>query len=335
VTGAPLLVLLAAGASAADLVGAASAPARAPASAPPAGATAPTLAVPPPRLPAGAKGGALRIAVIDPEVTGEVPARPRAAFAQTLVPEIRKLEGVSVIGMAEIRDMLGFERQRQMLGCSADAGCLAEIAGALGVDELVNPRLVLAGRTYTLTVSRLELRRAKVVQTVTRTFDRRDGQELLQIVGPTVEALFPDRPLRAGKTRGVEREVIRRLDPPPLPRWVFFATSAGAAGALGGAGVFHYLAGQARSQYDDLAARAQREPVPAADLIDQANRVRSAERTRNALLYAGLGLAVAAGVEALFTDWHGDRAALVEVPRVAAAPVPVEGGGGLVVAGRF
>jgi hypothetical protein len=295
------------------------------------------VATPPPqRLPPGARGGALRVAVVDPDVTGDVPPRPRAAFAQTLVPEIRKLEGVSVIGMAEIRDMLGFERQRQMLGCSADEGCLAEIAGALGVDELVNPRLVLSGRTYTLTISRLDPRKARVIQTVTRTFDRRDGEELLQIVGPTVAALYPDRALRAGKTRGVEREVVRRLNPPPLPRWAFVATSAAAVGSLGGAGVFHYLAGQAKSQYDGLVTRSQREPIPAADVIEQSNRVRSAERTRNALLLAGLGLGVAAGVEAFFTDWHGDRAALREAPaRVTAVPVPMAGGGGVALAGTF
>jgi hypothetical protein len=175
-----------------------------------------------------------------------------------------------------------------------------------------------------------------VVQTVTRTFDRRDGEELLQIVGPSVEALFPDRPLRAGKTRGVEREVVRRLNPPPLPRWVFVATSAAAVGSLGGAGVFHYLGGQARSQYDGLVARSLREPIPAADVVEQADRVRSAERTRNALLLAGLGLGVAAGVEAFFTDWRGDRALLRETPgRLTAMPTPLDGGAGIAVAGRF
>jgi hypothetical protein len=83
-------------------------------------------------------------------------------------------------------------------------------------------------------------------------------------------------------------------------------------------------------------ARSLREPIPAADVIEQSDRVRSAERTRNVLLLTGLGLGVAAGVEAFFTDWHGDRAALREAPgRITAVPVPLEGGAGVAVAGRF
>ena len=33
--------------------------------------------------------------------------------------------------------MLDFEAQRQAMGCDADDACLAEIAGALGVDEIL------------------------------------------------------------------------------------------------------------------------------------------------------------------------------------------------------
>jgi hypothetical protein len=55
----------------------------------------------------------------------------------SLLPEVRKLEGVSAIGMGEIREMLSVEYQRQMMGCQADEACLAEICGALGTDELV------------------------------------------------------------------------------------------------------------------------------------------------------------------------------------------------------
>jgi len=304
-----------------------------PASAPPSPATGPQRAdvplPPPPRLPAGAKGGALRVAVLDPRAVGDVPPRPLAAFTQSLVPELRKLEGVSAIGMAEIRDMLGFERQRQMLGCSAEESCLAEIAGALGVDELVTTDLVLVGSSYTFTMKRIDMRRAKVLQSESRRFDRRDGEELLAMVGPAVASIFPGRPLKEGRTRGVDREAIRRLNPPPLPRWAFLGTAAAAAVALGGAGVSQLMVADSRRQYDGVVQRAQQGPVSASDLTSAASLVRSRERTRNALLAAGAGLGLAAGVEAFFTDWHGDRATLV-------MPVALAGGGaGVAVAGRF
>jgi hypothetical protein len=280
-----------------------------------------------PFAPARPKTSALRVAVIDPRPTGEIPGRPLAAFTQSLVPEIRKLEGVSAIGMAEIRDMLGFERQRQMMGCSVDESCLAEIAGSLGVDEIVSAELTLVGKSYTLSMRRLDMRKSKVLQSDSRQFDQRDGEELLSIVGPAIEALFPERPLKEGKTRGIEKSVIRRLNPPPLPRWVFISTSGAALGALAAGGAFQFLASDAKKEFDRLVSRSLTEPVAAADLSTVSDQVRSRESTRNALFLSAAGLGVAAGVEAFFTDWRNDRAAIV--------PMVVTGGGGLVLAGRF
>jgi hypothetical protein len=283
----------------------------------------PDLAAPPPRP----KYAALRVAVLDPRATGEVPPRPLTAFAQSLVPEIRKLEGVSAIGMAEIRDMLGFERQRQMLGCAADDACMAEIAGSLGVDEIVSAELVLVGKSYTLSMRRLDMRKAKVVQSDSRSFERRDGEELLSVAGPAIGALFPDRQLREGKTRGIDRDVIRRLNPPPLPRWVTITTAAAALGCAAVGTNYAVLASNSTGRYRTLVDRSRTEAVSAADLNAASSDVRSMESTRNAFLYAAGALAVAAGVETFFTDWRNDRAALV--------PVATPAGGGVAVTGRF
>lgn len=331
------LALLAAAGPAKDAPRPAPARAEVPLPPPPAGTllqpSPPQLQVPPPqRLPAGASAtpgrGVLRIAVLDPVASPEVPARPLAAFSQALVPELRKLEGVSAIGMAEVRDMLGFEYQRQMLGCEADDKCLAEIAGALGVDELVTTSLVLVRSSYAVTLKRLDLTKARVLQSESRTLERRDGEELLGFVGPAIAALFPDRGLRPGKTRGVEAAAIRRLNPPPLPAWIFYGTSGAAAVALGGGVVSHLLVSGAKDDFSRLAERSRTTPVPASDLTEAQNRVRSLERRRNAFLFTGAALAVAAGIEAFFTDWRNDRAAL-------AAPIALEGGAGVMVAGRF
>jgi hypothetical protein len=304
-----------------------------PAKAAPGAATpAEALKVPPPqRLAPGAKGGALRVAVLDTRLAGEVPPRAAAVWNQSLVPEVRKLEGVSAIGMAEIRDMLGFEYQRQMLGCQADDQCLAEIAGALGVDELVTADLVLNGKTYSLSLRRVDLKKARVGQSFNRTLERRDGEELLAMVGPAVAGLFPERDLRPGRTRGVEAATIRRLNPPPLPRWVFWGTGAAAVVALGGAGVSHAMARDARSEYDRLVQGALSVAIPASDLQAAADRVHSRESTRNLLLFTGLGLGAAAGVESLFTDWRDDRKAAGAV----AVPLVAPGAGGVALAGRF
>lgn len=287
------------------------------------------LPPPPQRLPPGARGGALRVAVVDPRATGEIPPRHLAAFSQALVPEIRKLDGVSAIGMAEIRDMLGFERQRQMLGCSADEGCLAEIGGALGVDELVTVELTLVGRSYALAGRRLDMRKARVVQTVSRRFDQRDGEELLNVVGPFVEGLWPERGLKPGATRGIDKAVIARLNPPPLPRWAFFTTAGASAAALVGGGIMGLLAREAEKDFDAMASRSTTQAVPGADLRALQTKANDRARLANVLFLVGGGLGVAAGVEAFFTDWHDDRNAL------KVAPVVAPGHAGVGVSGRF
>lgn len=65
-----------------------------------------------------------------PELKGQL-------FADHLGKQL-ELCGVKVTGRSEIAALLGMERQRQLLGCSDESSnCLAELAGALGVDGLL------------------------------------------------------------------------------------------------------------------------------------------------------------------------------------------------------
>jgi hypothetical protein len=256
-------------------------------------------------------------------VVGEVPARARAALEQSLTPEVRKVEGVAAINSQEIRDLLGAERQRQLLGCSEEASsCMEELAGAVGADELLTLDLTLVGRTYALTARRIDMQKAKVLQTHLAQFDQRDGEELLAVVGPTVAALYPERPLKPGAVRGVEAAVIRRLNPPPLPRWVFFTTGALALATGAGGGGFFALSQQLRDRHQVLAAQSVSAPVSAVELKTLETDSRQHFATATLFFAVAGGLAAAALVEAFFTDWQGDRAAL------AVAPVMVEGGAG-------
>ncbi len=293
---------------------------------PPVGQLPPTLAPPPAALAQlKASGKARRIAVPDVKVQGDLPPRQLALFESALLTELRKLDGLSAIGMSEIREMLSYEYQRQMMGCSSDESCLAEIGGALGTDEMLQGTIVVEGKTATLTLKRIDMRYARVVQSDERRLTRANGEELLGAVGPTVLALFPDRGLREGRTRGVDKAVALRLNPPPLPRWVFF-TTAGAAVAAGTAGVVYgAMAKDATQQFNTLAARSLTESVSGNQLQQLESTATSRADTAN-LFYATAGvLAVAAGVEAFFTDWHGYGAALT----------PTQGGAAITLGGQF
>jgi hypothetical protein len=143
------------------------------AGAPPAGQKVPDVPLPSPPVTGPFKtptagqlpprGKVTRVGVPEPTALGDVSPREVAVLSQALVTEVRKLDGIAAIGVGEIRAMLTQEYRRQMFGCAADTGCLAEIAGALGVDELVSSELVVDGNTSTFSVSRIVMRTTKVL----------------------------------------------------------------------------------------------------------------------------------------------------------------------------
>lgn len=269
----------------------------------------------PPGAPAAGK--VLRVGVPEPRIVGEVSPREAAVLAQALVTEVRKLEALVAVGMAEIRAVLSQEYRRQMMGCKADEECLAEIAGALGVDELVSSDLVVAGDTSTFKVARIDMRTTKVKGEAMRRLRRsRSGEEVLGAMGEMVAQVFADRPLRPGETRGVAKEVGRWLNPPPLPRWVFWATVGGAALATAGGTAYGLQSNSTRSDYNALARSGG--TVSGAEL--QRLRSQANDQSGRSTILFGVagGFAVAAVVEAFFTDWHDDRAAVSLTPAGAA-----------------
>ena len=245
----------------------------------------------------------LRVALQEPELDG-VPARVGRVFATSLVRELRKLDRSTIVSMEEVRELLRQEANRQLVGCS-DGGCLAEIADALGADELVLTRLSRVGDEHVLSVRRLSARAPDAGTSYQRRFAAKDGEEFLAAVGDTVVQLWPDRQLRPGERRGVDKEVARRLNPPPLgPVWFTLTTTAaelattagGAAGA--GALLFH---GQAQALLDESAQH----EIDGRVIVEN-------EATAGTLSVTSVGLLAGAAVAAagsavlfLFTDFDG------------------------------
>jgi hypothetical protein len=179
---------------------------------------------------------AQRVAVTDLDA-GDVDPRLVRVATEALLTELRKLKGVAIIGSDEIRAMLEAEAQRQLVGCEEESGCLAEIAGALGADVLLVGAITDVGEERLLALKRIDQRKATVAQAYTARLSQAGGEEVLAAIGPAVEELFPEVPLREGKERGVGPELRLRLDPPPVKTWVFTTTavSAGAATVIAGA----------------------------------------------------------------------------------------------------
>jgi len=101
-----------------------------------------------------------KIAVLDVEDTSGVEAARAKMLTQVLSGELPKMGRFQVVTTSEIRSMIGFEKQKQLLGCKEDS-CLAELGGALGVDYLVTTQLAKFGSRYRLDLRLLDARKSR------------------------------------------------------------------------------------------------------------------------------------------------------------------------------
>jgi hypothetical protein len=272
-----------------------------PTSVPPPASAAPASPTDAPR----ASARPLRLALTDLTMQG-VDARVASVFTESLLVELRKLQRVSVIGTDEVRAMLDFEAQKQLVGCNEGDSCLAELADALGADAVIVGGVVHLGGEdgeTVVTLKRVDQRSAAVSQQTNKRLKSAGGEELLAIVGVVVEELFPDVALRDGQQRGVADELAVRLHPPPLPPWAFWS----AAGASGVAAASTAVAGVwwAASQqgFRDVAEQSRSQPTPGARVKEREDTLIAAEVTTWVCAGSALVAAVVAGGMVPFVDW--------------------------------
>jgi hypothetical protein len=132
-----------------------------------------------------------KLAVLDLAANGA--SRELASAAGGVAAsELDRLGVFKIVTSDAIRDMLAFEKQRQMLGC-ADSGCIAEIGGALGVDYLVSGKVsrLAASRdapeSFTLEMTLSSVKRGQREGSVIET--GRSESDLMTKVGRAVQRL--------------------------------------------------------------------------------------------------------------------------------------------------
>ena len=75
--------------------------------------------------------------VSPPWKTVQVPAELAEFYADHLAQALRR-EGFKVVTASEVSAMLSMERQKQLLGCTEEAGaCIAELGAAMGADAVL------------------------------------------------------------------------------------------------------------------------------------------------------------------------------------------------------
>ncbi len=154
-------------------------------------ATGPALAL---LLAAGAPP--LKIVTLQLEGAGA----PAAAVesASLLVPtEIRRVRpDAQVTSSDDVRAVLTLQKNRAVLGaCGPDAGCLGDVGGALGADEVVGGRLGLLGSTWVLELRRVDVRGSRNLASATRAV--RSAEAVVDAVRSAAAELYGAAPAAA------------------------------------------------------------------------------------------------------------------------------------------
>lgn len=225
--------------------------------------------------------------------------------------------GFQVVSKRDVMTMIGFERQKQMLGCADESNsCLAEISSALGVDQVLTGQLAKVGSVFAIN---LKVINATDVKTLAIYSARASSEEeLLDLVsGPAAEALTRQTFAAVGREVPVATSAV--VDPPSTLRakaWI--PASIGGAFLLGAGASYALASGQA------TAARE-------ADSVEGFNDARESGQQLQTVAFALGGAALAGvGVAAAFYFLGGEDAPAAS-PSVALSSE----GAAVVLSGRF
>jgi TolB-like protein len=183
-----------------------------------------------------------KIAIFDFEdVTGNVGPQARL-LTQVATTEVLQGGKFDVISSAEVRSLIGLEKQRKLLGCQEDSSCLAEIGGALGVDFMITGQLGKLGERYRLDLRLLNTSRSAVAASEGQFIAGKDDA-LGDVCVTMVRKLLADAGLRAPDPAGGLTATAPSDEPSRTPAYVTLA----AAGVLAAGAALMTL--QAHSTY--------------------------------------------------------------------------------------
>lgn len=94
-----------------------------------------------------------------------------------------------VVSSREIEALVGLERQKQLMACPSD-GCVAELAGALGVDFLVVGNIGKLGASFLINIKLLVVRTGAVASSVANRIKGENEEALLDGLHPAALQLL-------------------------------------------------------------------------------------------------------------------------------------------------
>jgi len=163
----------------------------------------------------------IKLAVLDIQPNRGIEKSTAFLLSEYLISELQKTKKYDVIGKNDIKQMLQFEEQRELLDSCRDDGCLIQISGALGVDQLAAMVVGRIGSTHLVVLKVIDVRKARVLQRITRQAEDTEGAILAAITSAVQEA--------AGFNKGGWEKMVVK----PRDTWLGFGILVGPAIKLG------------------------------------------------------------------------------------------------------
>ncbi|GAB4292645.1 MAG: hypothetical protein Kow0090_06650 [Myxococcota bacterium] len=259
----------------------------------------------------------IKVAVLNISAQAGIEENIAVLINEAFLAEIRKRPELNVIGMAEIKTMLGYEEQKQTVGCTDDS-CVIEIGGALGVDRLVTGVLGRLGNSFLINVKLLNIRDATVEKQVSHRIKAESEEALLDALPEIAEELFgkssergkeghivktekrEEKVEKVGAEKEMESELIEE-EGGGASIWAWIIGGAGAA-ALGAGAGFGFFALKMKEKGEKLVEESKTERIEAVEVIDRQNDVNTNAKIAHICFIAGGALAATSAVLFILTS---------------------------------
>ncbi len=154
-----------------------------------------------------------KVAVMDVRLSNGIDPALGPYLTQVLASEVGARNGVPPLVSSDIRTLLGFQATKRGLGCDEEAeSCAAELAGALGVDEVVQATATLSGNQILVSAVRMDAHHAQPLARFAQSVPRgtanqsgssasRDGDPLALSMRAAADTLFADVAGTSGLSR--------------------------------------------------------------------------------------------------------------------------------------
>lgn len=113
---------------------------------------------------AGAETTKQKVAMLEPRAEPGVAQGTANLLGEVIASDIARSDKYELITASDINTLLSAERQKQLLGCSEDESCMAEIGSALGVDLMLDVSVGAVGNLRVLAMRLISTRQAAALR---------------------------------------------------------------------------------------------------------------------------------------------------------------------------